>query len=147
MFKWSYSQTVETNATPEQIWTLWEDVESWPSWDKDLKWVKLNGPFKVGTKGTMKPTEGPKINFELIEVKQNKLFTDRAKLPLTTMDFYHIYKQPEKIGQKATIQHKVEMNGFLAPIFGYFVGKKIMLHLKQAMLDLSTQAVENKKFT
>lgn len=141
MFKWKFTELVETDATPEQIWSLWENVDTWPLWDKEVSWVKLNGPFLLGTQGQMKPVDGPKVNFMLIEVEKNTKFTDRAKLPLTTMDFSHIYHISNSTGRKASIQHSVEMKGFFAPIFGFIIGRKIKKHLKQAMINLSNQAV------
>lgn len=141
MFKWKFIESVETDATPEQIWSLWENVDAWPLWDKEVSWAKLHGPFSVGTHGLMKPSNGPKVDFILIEVEKNKKFTDRAKLPLTTMDFSHIYYAPKNNDVKASIQHSVEMKGLLAPVFGFIIGRKIKKHLKQAMIDLSNQAI------
>jgi hypothetical protein len=47
--------TVETKATPIQIWKVWEDAENWKTWDKDivchpkamqacLNWIKASTP-------------------------------------------------------------------------------------------------------
>lgn len=143
MFKWELTESVETDATSEQIWSLWENVDAWPLWDQDLSWVKLKGPFEVGTHGEMKPTDGPKVNFNLTEVEKNKKFTNQAKLPFTTMDFSHVYNAASNTDRKASIQHRVEMKGFLAPFFGFIIGRKLKKHLKQAMIKLSNQAVES----
>ncbi|WP_375616496.1 hypothetical protein [Bartonella sp. AP58NXGY] len=32
VFKWMYSEEINTKASAEQIWVIWEDVEKWPSW-------------------------------------------------------------------------------------------------------------------
>lgn len=143
MFKWEFTETIETDATPEQIWSLWENVNTWPLWDKEISWVKLHGPFLAGTHGQMKPIDGPKVNFTLIEVEKNKKFIDQAKLPLTVMNFSHFYHVPTSEGGKSTIQHHVEIKGLLAPLFGFIIGRKIKKHLKQAMICLSTQSVVN----
>ncbi len=92
MFKWSYSEKVMTNATAEQVWAIWEQPELWPSWDSELTWVKLDGPFKSGTKGKMQPVGGPIVEFTLTEVKVNRRFVDRTRLPLTNMEFSHFYE-------------------------------------------------------
>ncbi len=31
---WYKEVTIKTNATREQIWNLWIDVENWKNWDK-----------------------------------------------------------------------------------------------------------------
>ena len=64
---WEAKYSVKTKAKKEAIWKLWTDVENWKEWDKSVKWSNINGDFKIGTKGKLKPKEGPVTNFELIE--------------------------------------------------------------------------------
>ncbi|CAK3621382.1 Polyketide cyclase [Vibrio crassostreae] len=148
MFKWSYSEKVMTNATAEQVWAIWEQAELWPSWDSELTWVKLDGPFKSGTKGKMQPVGGPIVEFTLTEVEVNRRFVDRARLPLTNMEFSHFYELDDDKNGTASICHSVTMTGLLAPLFGFILGRKIKKHLRGAMEDLSQQAAQvqlNKK--
>jgi len=140
MFRWSYSESVETDATAEQIWAMWEDVVNWPAWDSELEWVRLNGDFQQGTEGQMKPAGAPVVDFTLIEVCHNSCFVDRAKLPLTTLDFSHNYEMGST-DRRAMIHHSVEMKGFLAPLFGFVLGRKIKAHLRDAMEELSRRAL------
>ena len=46
--------TVETKATPIQIWKIWEDVENWKTWDEQIELSQLDGPFQTGTTGCTK---------------------------------------------------------------------------------------------
>ncbi|MFD1792691.1 hypothetical protein ACFSE0_13800 [Ochrobactrum teleogrylli] len=112
----------------------------WPTWDSELEWVILHGPFVEGTKGTMKPRQGPKVTFELVKVVPNESFVDRARLPLTTLDFGHYYFPSDNAGSEAMITHTVEFRGFLAPLFGRLIGRNIKLHLRSAMEKLAEQA-------
>lgn len=32
MFKWTHSEEISTQASAEQIWSMWEDVATWPCW-------------------------------------------------------------------------------------------------------------------
>jgi hypothetical protein len=142
MFKWNYTAQVETNATPEQIWAMWKNVETWPHWDSELEWVKLNGPFEIGTKGRMQPSGGPVVDFILTEIQLNKKFVNRAKLPLTTLEFTHVYEANSEEKNCPIIRHSVAMKGLLAPLFGLIIGRKIKKHLRVAMEDLSNQATK-----
>ena len=64
MFKWSIEASIATSASPKNIWNLWSNVSSWSIWDSDgLEWVKLEGDFAVGTKGTLKPKEAIVFDF------------------------------------------------------------------------------------
>lgn len=140
MFTWTYSETVTTLATPDQIWTMWQDVESWPCWDSELEWVKLDGEFIVGTTGRMKSTSGPEVKFKLSRIVPGLSFTNIAQLPLTRLEFGHEYKLSDA-DSVAYIRHTVIMSGLLAPFFGYVIGKKIKTHLRQAMKELSQRAL------
>lgn len=145
MFRWTYSESVTTEATPEQIWAMWQDVSSWPSWDSELEWVKLHGDFIEGTTGRMKPASGPEVDFTLSRVELNRGFTDMAKLPLTRLVFDHEYLASTEKGAPARICHSVTMTGWLAPIFSRLIGNKIKSHLRDAMLALSQRALTGDK--
>lgn len=145
MFTWNYSETVNTQASPEQVWDMWSDANTWPSWDSELDWVRLEGEFKEGAKGTMKPVNGPVVTFTLSEVLVNRSFSDRAKLPLTSIVFKHHYLQPSEKGEMPKIQHAVEMKGLLVPLFKRVIGTNIKKHLRGAVLELSSRALTNDK--
>jgi len=51
--------TVETTATPTQIWQVWQDVENWNSWDHETESSRLDGPFQAGITGWLKPKKWP----------------------------------------------------------------------------------------
>ncbi|WP_019222013.1 hypothetical protein [Bartonella senegalensis] len=148
MFKWTYSEEINTQASAEQIWALWEDVPHWPLWDHELEWVELLGPFKAGTVGQMKPKKGSKVTFTLDKVIKNVCFSDYAKLPFTRMIFDHEYITSTEPGSPNNkIRHTVTMFGLLSPFFGRMIGSKIKLHLRDAMLAMSRRALSEKKAT
>ncbi|WP_330168688.1 hypothetical protein [Bartonella grahamii] len=146
MFNWIYSEEINTEASAEQIWTIWEDVASWPCWDSELEWVELSGPFKEGAIGRMKPRKGPKVIFTIDKVIKNVCFSDYAKLPLTRMSFNHEYICSKKSGSSDNkIRHTVTMSGLLAPLFGVIIGSKIKSHLRDAMIEMSRRALTENK--
>lgn len=145
MFTWTYSEQVTTQATPEQIWAMWQDAASWPCWDSELEWVRLEGKFVVGTVGRMKPVSGPEVKFCLSDVVPLQSFSDVAQLPLTRLVFTHEYLSPQEGDGAAKIRHSVTMNGLLAPLFGRLIGGKIKNHLRQAMQELSHRALTEDK--
>ncbi|ECU9164112.1 TPA: hypothetical protein G5T75_004903 [Salmonella enterica] len=145
MFTWTYSEQVTTLATPEQIWAMWQDASSWPCWDSELEWVRLEGEFVAGTVGLMKPASGPEVRFCLSDVVPLRSFSDVAQLPLTRLVFNHEYISPQESNGAAQIRHSVTMYGLLAPLFGRFIGRKIKTHLRQAMQELSQRALTGNK--
>ncbi|WP_208440678.1 hypothetical protein [Bartonella raoultii] len=146
MFKWSYSEEISTQASAEQIWSMWQDVATWPCWDSELEWVEFSGAFKEGSIGRMKPKRGPIVTFTLDKVIKNVCFSDYAKLPLTRMSFDHEYICSTKSGSSNNkIRHTVTMYGLLSPFFGMIIGSKIKLHLRDAMIEMSRRALTENK--
>jgi len=82
-------ERIVIKAAPEQIYPLYENVLEWSSWDPDVQSSKIDGEFKVGAKGKLKPQNGPEAKIEFTEVTKNKSFTTISKLPLCTMSFAH----------------------------------------------------------
>jgi len=90
----------------------------------------------------MQPKSGPKVAFTLTEVELNKRFTNRAKLPLATLDFSHFYNPKSEDAAAAQITHSVEIRGLLAPLFGLVIGRGVKKHLRLAMCKLAEQATK-----
>ncbi len=134
---WYKTITIETNATKEQIWKLWTNVESWNTWDNQVEFSKLNGKFEKGTYGILKPIKGPKSKFQIISVENLRAFTTRSYLPLTKMDFTH--ELNEKKG-KLYITHGLKITGVFTFLFSKIIGKKMIKDLPDAMEKLSEMA-------
>ncbi len=134
---WYKKVTIETNATKEQIWNLWTNVENWNKWDNQVEFSKLNGKFEKGTSGVLKPINSPKSKFELISVENLKQFTTRSYLPLTKMDFTH--ELNKKKGQ-LYVTHGVKITGVLTFLFSRVIGERIISELPNTMERLSKMA-------
>lgn len=130
---WITEVSRKTTATKEQIWKLWADVPNWNIWDKEVETSELFGPFKIETKGILKPKKGPKANFKISELTELKSFTSKSFLPLCKMDFIHTMNQT-KDGLEIT--HKIEMTGFMTFLFSRVIGSKIKVGLPLAVEKL-----------
>jgi hypothetical protein len=67
---WDYEYQVTTSATPQAIYALWSNVESWPSWSADVISAKLDGPFAVGSH-ILVTTSQNALRLRLAEVREN----------------------------------------------------------------------------
>jgi hypothetical protein len=84
------SHTQQTNATPEQIWALWSDVDNWPEWDLGLVACWLQGAFAPGTTFTLRPRGSDQdITATLNVVEPNRRFSDATVLPFGTLQAIH----------------------------------------------------------
>ena len=39
--------SLETAASPAEVWRVWSDVDHWPEWNPDMKESRLDGPLKL----------------------------------------------------------------------------------------------------
>lgn len=127
--------SITTKVTKADIWALYANVSTWPEWDEDVEYARLeeNGLIQ-GAKGILKPKGGPKVKFELSEVITDKSFTVTSYLPFTKMIFAHYLK--DNANGTITITHRIEMKGILAPLFALIIGRKIKANLPNAMNKL-----------
>ena len=52
---WQFEHSVECNANKAFVWSFWTDVSNWERIEgKAVEWIKLNGPFVIGTSGVTK---------------------------------------------------------------------------------------------
>lgn len=133
MFAWKHEERVPTTARPDRIWELWSRPETWREWDDEVEWARLDGPFAEGTPGELKPKGGPRVRFTLRSVEVGRGFSDRAHLPLTSLDFIH-----ELAG--GCLVHRVEMRGLLTPLFRRVIGIKVERGLRASMTRLVRMA-------
>jgi len=117
MFTWSH--TITTTAAPEQVWPLYADVRRWLEWDSGLEAVTLDGPFAVGSTGTLQVEGQPPLTWTLTEVEDGALFTDVTEIPgVATLTFVHrIDARPDG----SAITHEVRIDGPAAEQLGPMV--------------------------
>ncbi|TGK98820.1 SRPBCC family protein [Leptospira levettii] len=132
--------TYTTNEiNQEQIWKLMSDVNRWKDWDSTLEKSELLGTFETGNFFMIRPTGGPDVKIQLIEVRPNSYFKDFTKFPLAKMVGEHFYEKTSE-GLKITIT--MTMSGPLAFLWNMIVMKNIVSHLAE---DVKMQINEAKK--
>ncbi len=131
---WNKEVTIKTNASREQIWNVWIDVNNWRKWDKEIKSSYIDGEFKVGTYGALKPIKGAQSKFKIVSSTKRDEFTIQSSLPFAKMNFIH--KITEKNGE-LFITHRIEITGLLSFLFSRIVGEKLVKGLLNAMNNLS----------
>lgn len=129
--------TVETTASAKAIWHIWQDVKNWNTWDHGLEFSSIDGPFKTGTTGSLKPKGGPLIRTQLTSVEPLKMFVDEAKLTFARVVMHHTLTEVEG---KTHVTHRIEMKGPLSFIFAFLIGRNMKKNLPQEMRALVKKA-------
>ena len=63
-------------ATINQLWDAHSDIANWAQWQDKIEWTKVEGKISKGSKFTIKPKSGPKVNLEVLTYDKPKQFTD-----------------------------------------------------------------------
>jgi hypothetical protein len=69
---------VEADVSAESIWSLYEDVTTWPSWDAEAELITRDGPFAAGSTGTMKFRGQDPLDYRLTRVEPLREFVDET---------------------------------------------------------------------
>lgn len=115
-------RSMDTKASAETVWKIWSDASGWPEWNPDVQSMSLNGPFAVGTTGTMKTKQGTRA-ITLTEVVPGRSFClETTVIPLTRFTFECQVAQ----GTAGTrISQAIVVGGPLGPLVGGMMSKQI----------------------
>ena len=102
-----FSFKIKINAKKEKVWKYYADINKWYIWEEDLKDIKLNGEFKIGSKGIMELENMPPLEYILTSVKENKEFWDKTDIPLGSIHFGHEIFEEDK--NSVSIKHTVRL--------------------------------------
>ena len=106
---------IRTQATPEMVFRIYEDVDRWHTWDPDTRQASLDGPLLPGARGQLIPTRGRAVPMVVTEVMPGRSFTVESRIPLFRMVFEHEL-QPGPDGTQVT--HRVRFYGLLSVLLG-----------------------------
>lgn len=121
------SATVSSSASPGRFFAEWADMASWPEWNHDTEWVRLDGPFVEGATGTLKPQGGPKVPFVVARLVDGEEFTDVSRLIGAKLTFRHLVAVA---GGRTTVSVEVSLAGPLAPVWRLILGKDLRTSLQ-----------------
>ncbi len=121
-----------STAAPAAFFERWADMDTWPQWNLDTEWVRLDGPFATGSTGTLKPKGGPQVPFLIERLVDGREFVDVSRLFGARLTFDHQVTRTADGG--CTLDVTVTMTGPLRRVWTAILGKGIAATL-QADLD------------
>ena len=135
---WMHEHTAETAANPEAVWQVLSDLDQWATWDTSMEWVRLKGPFQVGSQVTMKPTGQDPITSVIVEATQNSVYADQTSMGGVTLRFSHMLEP--LAGGGTRVAHRLEITGPGAEEVGPELGPAITEDFPEAMDALLARA-------
>ncbi len=129
--------TIETKASQESVWNIWQDIKNWNTWDLATEYSSINGPFKEGAEGSWKAKGGPLLSIKVTRVEPLKMSVIEFKLFLARIIVsHHIF---ESAGKTYVTEH-IEIKGPLGFLFAYHSGHIIKKNLLQGLEALVKKA-------
>lgn len=137
---WEFEHSIDAaEVTPAQVYARYADVASWTEWDEGIEKVTLDGPFTVGTTGTMTPAGQDSLPFTITEAVPGESFTDETVIPgAVTLRFVH--RLAALPGGGTRITHRLEIDGPASEQMGPELGPQITADFPEAMQALAEAA-------
>ncbi|QIS22331.1 SRPBCC family protein [Nocardia terpenica] len=134
------SARATSTAAPADFFARWADMQTWPEWNSDTEWVRLDGPFGPGATGTLKPKGGPKVSFTVAKLTDTE-FVDISRLFGARLAFAHQVESSEGRTQ-VSVQISIEgpLGWFWTRVLGGDLAKSA-----QRDLDALVVAAEGKR--
>jgi uncharacterized protein YndB with AHSA1/START domain len=79
----SENLAIDIAASPERVWQVILDVETWPQWHPSMREVRRleAEPLRVGSRTLIKQAGQPPVVWEVTELDEGTRFTWVARLP------------------------------------------------------------------
>jgi len=135
---WVNEQSVETSATPEDIWRLWADVPGWPEWNGDIERIELIGPFAEGSTILMTPIGDDPVQLRITEAAEPGLFVDEADGGDFVVRTTHRAERIEP--GRVRVTHRIEITGPAADTLGPQIGPEISGDFPETLAALVARA-------
>lgn len=132
-----FSHSLATTATPAKIWSIWTDVEGWPTWDTELSRAALDGDFAVHARGTLKPLRGPSSTFVITSPTPGQGYAFMTRLPLCRLT---VQRTLDTDGAHTGFTHAVRFDGPLSFLWGRALGRRYQRMLPQVMERIRLRA-------
>ena len=129
---------VTSPAAPSAFFDRWADMATWPQWNADTEWVRLDGPFVEGATGVLKPKGGPKVSFVVATLVADREFTDVSKLLGARLTFRHLVSRTATGATEVYV--RVTLTGPMAPLWRIVLGRGIQATLQRDLDRLAAVA-------
>jgi Polyketide cyclase / dehydrase and lipid transport len=135
---WEAEHSIETSATPQEIWALWADVTGWPGWNADIEEIELSGPFAAGSTIRMTPIGQEPVELRIAEAVGPELFVDEADLGEVVVRTIHRVQRLDS--DRARVSYRMEITGPAADTLGPQIGPEISGDFPQTLAALVERA-------
>ena len=141
-----YGSSVETSASPEQVWRVWSDMSTWGEWNPNVSTMEWTGGFVQGSEGIMNTRAGQHHKMKLAEVQPGRFFALETRVVPGTMFRFNCRVEPAaggaggSGGAKTKISQMVEVKGPLGPLLAGMMGPQVSKEFPTLLANLARKA-------
>lgn len=125
-----------STAPSSDFFAVWADTDTWPDWNTDTEWVRLDESFQQGATGALKPKGGPKVRFT-VEKLTDEQFVDVSSLLGARLIFDH---RVDVRDSRTTVSVEVSIDGPLRLLWTAILGKGLRASVAGDMAGLVAAA-------
>jgi hypothetical protein len=118
--KGPFGGSSHSSASAEDVWAVWTNPAEWPG--DVIVMAKIDGPFAVGAKITMRVKGHPPLRLTVTRVEASMLWTGVARVPGLTETIDHLI-EPTDSG--TLITQRTVFTGPLASIAARALGRTV----------------------
>jgi len=140
------THSIDIDAPPEIIWSVWSDIERWSEWTASVSKIdKLAaGPPAVGLRARVQQPKLPTTIWCVTQVQENRGFTWVSTSPGACVTGVHTI-EPRSNGSRAIMT--LDFAGPIALLFGWFSRSLTQryLHLEANGLKARSEQIANSR--
>jgi uncharacterized protein YndB with AHSA1/START domain len=121
---------IEIHASPDRVWQVTVDVESWPEWAPAMERIRREdtGDFKVGSTALIKQKQMPETRWTVTALEPGRRFSWTGRALGLDMTAMH---QITPGDNSVTSLLQIRMTGWVATLFGPILGPLVQQSLKE----------------
>jgi Polyketide cyclase / dehydrase and lipid transport len=104
----TYSHSVDADVSADAVWSLYEEVATWPLWDAQAEWVTRNAPFQTGATGMMKFKGQEPLRYRLAKVAPGREFVDETPVGEIVVRVSHLLEPRAAGGVRITYTAEID---------------------------------------
>lgn len=107
---WEFQHSAECKASKSFAWSFWTDVSNWERLEgKAVEWIKIHGPFAVGTSGETKMPEQALQPWTITQMEPEHSAT--IELPVAGAVFVNEMHMESLSPQRTRITQRLSLTG------------------------------------
>ncbi|MEU7769241.1 SRPBCC family protein [Nocardia sp. NPDC049190] len=133
-----FETTIDIDASPETVWRILVDIETWPEWTESIRSVRRldSGEFTIGSRAEVRQPRLLTAIWTVTELIPGRSFTWRATSPgVTTTAGHELIDRADSV----TVRLVIDQTGSLGWLFGWATA-----HLTRRYLEWESHGLKQR---